>query len=140
MTLEQFQRAMVVRFAVDEATHTGSLACMKGICYVLRNRIKSGWYDGSWIMAVERSFEVAGHELQERPKLDINNRLFQLLVRDIDDVFYSSGEDETAAVVGDCLYYHFIDRPVRQWFVENIIRDPQNHPRRAHIGSIAFHE
>lgn len=140
MTLDQFQRASIVRFGFNEASHTGSLACMKGVCYVLRNRIRSGWYDGSWIAAIEHGFEVAGDEPKTPPMLDINNRLFQLLLRDVDEIYYGTGEDETQLVVDDCLYYHFIDRPVREWFAENIVRDWRNHPRRAHIGSIAFHK
>lgn len=129
---------MVVRFAFDEAAHTGSLACMKAVCIVLRNRIQSGWCQ-SWVDAIETRDGMAGNEDISPLQFDIGNRLFQLMLAQVDDLFYGSSEDETATVVGDCLYYHFIDRPIRAWFVENIIRDLENHPRRAHVGSIAFY-
>lgn len=140
MTLEQFQRAAIVRFSINEAISTGSLACMKGVCYALRNRILDGWYDGSWITAIEKHWEVAGHDRQVTLEPDLNNRLFQMMLRDVDDIYYGTGEDETSAVVGACHYYHFIDKPIRAWFLENVIRDIENHPRRAHIGNIAFYE
>jgi hypothetical protein len=139
MTLEQFQRAQIVQFAVNQAAYTGSLPCMKGVCYVLRNRVRKGWYDGSWIAAIEHAPEVAGNEPQEPKKLNLSDRLFQMMLRDVDEIFFGGGEDETHQVVNDALYFMSIDRSPRAWFVENIVRDDTNHPRRAHIGPIAFH-
>lgn len=140
MTFNQFERAMLVKFAYEEAVHTGSLACMKAVCYVIRNRVRAGWLDGTWTSAILRAAEVAGSGQISVPALDPQNRLFQLLLRDVDDIFFAASEDETQVVVAGCLYYHFIDRPVRDWFVERIIRAPEAHPRRAHIGTIALYE
>lgn len=142
MTFNQFERALLVKFAHDEAVHTGSLASMKAVCYVIRNRVRAGWFDGSWTNNLQSAWEVAGNDrpFDGPPKLDVQNRLFQLLLRDIDDIFFAASEDETQIVVGECLYYHFIDRPVREWFVERVIRETEAHPRRAHVGSIVLYE
>lgn len=131
---------MLVKFAYEEGLHTGSLACMKAICYIIRNRVRAGWLDGSWTTVIQRAGDVAGNDPAVRPALDPQNRLFQLLLRDVDDIFFASSEDETQQVVGECLFYHFIDRPAREWFVSNIIRETEAHPRRAHVGTIAMHE
>lgn len=138
MTLDQFQKATIVRYAYDEASDTGSLACMRAICYALRNRVAAGWHDGSWIAAVEAAPAVSGNDQTPRPILDISNRLFQMMLREVDDIFYGQSADETSKVVQGCLYFHRIDKPARPWFVENIVRDPQNHPRRGHVGPFAF--
>lgn len=135
MTLEQYQRASLATFAFREASHTGSLNCMKAVCYVMQNRQRAGWGDGSWINILENSDQFSGHEGRTYPKIDVQNRLFQLLLRDIDDVYYVAGDDETRATVDKALYYHFVTFPIREWFVENIIRQPSAHRRGATIGS-----
>ena len=57
----------------------------------------------------------------------------------IDDIYYSSADgDDVEKVVKEALYYQFVDRPFRVWFTNNIIRDPQNHPRLAHIGTMVL--
>jgi hypothetical protein len=70
--------------------------------------------------------------------LDPNDRLLQLIVRDIDDIHMGLSQDDTKRVVQDALYFQFIDQPPRAWFVENIVRNAENHPRIAQVGPIAF--
>ena len=138
MTLDQLQRARVVFFAHEQAAATGSLAAMKAVCYVVRNRVRAGWHDGSWIDVIEHHPEVAGNERQDPPLLDVYNRSFQMLTQAIDDIYYAAGGDETERATGEALYYQFMDRPLRGWFTENIIRHPAEHPLRATIGSMVL--
>lgn len=139
MTLSQFERAMLARFAWDEAGTRG-LATMRAVCLVMRNRVRMGWHEGSWTLVMSHAEHYAGTEREAMKPLDPRDRNFQMLLRDIDDIYHGADEGDTAAVVGDCLYYHFIDRPVRPWFAENIIRESEAHPRRAHVGNMAMHE
>lgn len=138
MNVSTFERAQVASFAFDVAARTGSIQCMKAICYVLRNRVRKGWGDSTWISAIRAEQEVAGNEPMPRPPLDLHNRLLNLLVRDIDDIYLGTASDDTEKVVQDALYWTFVDLPPRAWFVENIARNHENHARIGQIGPIAL--
>lgn len=151
MNLDTFQRGQVVAFAYRAARHTGSLDCMKAICYILRNRIRAGWGDGTWISVIALQRELEGNTPEQEAPLDLTDRLLQMLVRDIDDIYLGVSDDETRGIVegtmgGEpgrkaqaALYYHFIDQEPTQWFVENIARRPNDHPRIAHIHTLAMY-
>lgn len=138
MNIDTLQRAKLVLFAYEEARHTGSLDCMKAVMYVLRNRLKAGWGDGTWFCLINGARDVAGNERYVAPMIDPKDRLLQMLVREVDDIYLNSGngDDVTRVVVAEALYYQFIDQELRPWFVENIVREPKNHPRTGQIGSM----
>lgn len=149
MTLNDIQRAALALFAAREAGPSASLEQMKGICYVIRNRVRAGWFDGNWITVMEHADEASGNMPAERFYLDLQSRSLQRLFRDIDDIYYGGGSGnswtpEQAAdletAVGKQLYWMFIDRPHNPWFVERILRDPENHPNRAQAGTMMFYE
>ncbi len=127
-------------YGYQEAAHTGSLAAMKGVCYVIRNRVRAGWYDADWLKVMEHADESAGNEPEPHTPIDVNNRNFQALLRDVDDLYYATAEDDTARVIGNSLYYQHSDKSPRQWFVDNVARNAESHRRVTHIGSIAFFE
>ena len=102
MNVSTFERAQVARFAYEEARSTGSLDCMRAICYVLRNRLKNGWGDGTWLWLMENHVKVQGNERCTfgaisdgspavpagiTASLDPQDRLLQLIIRDIDDIY-----------------------------------------------------
>lgn len=138
MTLDQLQRAQLLLFAHQEAACTGSLDAMKAVCYVIRNRVRGGWHDGSWIDVMENAYKVGGNHLEQRQHIDPYNRIFQMLMQSVDDIYYSSASDQVENVVGDALYYQFADRSMRAWFEENIIRYPAAHARKAQIGMMVL--
>jgi hypothetical protein len=138
MNLSTFERAQLANFAYREARYTGSLDCMKAVCYALRNRLKAGWGSGSWISVMESHSQVEGNVGTGWLELDTQDRLLQLLVRDIDDIYMGTSEDDTKRVVQDALYYQFIDQPPNPWFVKHIVQDPKEHPRVAQVGPLAF--
>ncbi len=142
MTLNDLQKAALVLFAAKEAGNTGSLAAMKGICYVIRNRVRAGWHDGSWIDVIENANDYAGNVAAATPRLlTLTDRGLQMLARDIDNLFYSGGmDDEVAESFKSVLYWQHIDRMTTPWFFENIIRNPANHRRAVQVGTIAFFE
>lgn len=138
MTLDQLQRAQLVFFAHQQGARSGSLAVMKAVCYVVRNRVRAGWHDGNWMDVIEHADEVAGNEETPRLKVDIYSRAFQMLMQAVDDIYYSAATDEVETLVDKALYFQFVDKPMRGWFTDNIIRDPKNHPRTAHTGTLVL--
>jgi len=139
MNLATFERAQVAAFAYRRARYTGSLFCLRAVCYILRNRIKAGWGEMGWLSVMESHPAVEGNERPDGvPMLDPQDRLLQLLIRDIDDIYLGTSEDETKLVVADALYFQMIDQPPRDWFVKNIVRQPQDHPRTGQIGPMAL--
>jgi hypothetical protein len=139
MTLDQLQRAQLFFFAYGEASASGSLSAMKAVCYVIRNRVRRGWHDGNWLEVIEQADQVAGNQPTKKlPRLDVYSRSFQQLMQAVDEIYYSSSSDDTERVVDEALYYQFADRPLRTWFTENIIRHPQEHARKAHIGTMVL--
>ena len=137
MNLGQFERAELAAFAYRQARHTGSLDCIKAICYVMRNRVAAGWNTGSGsVLAIINNHAVCdGNEGSEAwtTEPDLEDRLLQVIVRDIDDIYLGTSDDQTRKAVGDAVYYHFVDKPLRDWFTERILRDSTNHPGIATI-------
>jgi hypothetical protein len=140
MNLETFQRAQLVAFAIQEAGSSGSVNSMKAVCYCMANRVRAGWHGGGWLDAIEAAPETAAHEPLV-PSLSYRITALLGLLREVDDVFYASSEDETRKVVGKCLYWqNILRKDIRPWFVENIVRNPEDHPRRAQVGMIVLYE
>ena len=133
-----FERAQLANFAYRQARHTGSLDCMRAVCHVVRNRVLAGWGNGSYLAVITNHEEFDGNEGSETwtPKLDIQDRMLQMIVRDIDDVYFGTGEDQVRRVVDDALYYQFVDKPLRSWFCDNILMQSKDHPRIAGVGPI----
>lgn len=149
MTLSEFQKALLVNFAIREAGPRASVEMMKAICIVIRNRVRKGWHDGNWIAVIENAPDHAAHET-EPIRIDPNSRIFQRLVADVDEIFYSTEESAPAGDMSliaslttkkkECLYWSFANRAVRPWFKENIQLDQENHPLRASMGIMMFYE
>jgi hypothetical protein len=184
MNFAAFERAQVAAFAYREARFTGSLDCMRAVCFVLRNRVKSAWGDGTWLTVMEMAYLTAascdaGSGLMSGAPdtarsgdagasansastgmlsgFRSDDRLLQLIVRDVDDIYLGqeSFEDNVAQVTGarkpmsmngssgerwrPALYYSFVERPVRPWFVVNIIRNGPEHPQMGQIGHMMLY-
>jgi hypothetical protein len=171
MNFAAFERAQVAAFAYREARHTGSLDCMRAVIFVLRNRVKSSWADGSWLGVMEMAHLTAsrswspGAELA--PSIEpgsrvSSDRLLQMIVRDVDDIYLGqeSLEDAVRAVVSPesrvpssagsqlgtsnsglhgAKYYNFVDQQVRPWFLENIIRNHAEHAQMGQIGTMMLY-
>lgn len=165
MTLSDFQRAMLVEFAIREAGPGGSVEMMMAICYCIRNRVQGGWEDGNWIRVMERAQEHSAHDeaLADEVELDPDDRDFQLMLRRVDDIYFSQSMESDAwgnAAVGgmsaeeggrsmadvltqkkhEMKYWMHLRRPVREWFKENIIKDYKNHKQRVTLGLMMFFE
>lgn len=139
MTLDQLQRAKLLLFAHAQAASTGSVDAMKAVCYVIRNRVRAGWHDGNWIDVIEHAEEVSGNEPGPAIALDVYSRSFQMLMGAVDDIYYSAAAgDQIENTVDKALYFQFMDRSLRPWFTEHILRQPAAHARRASIGTMVL--
>lgn len=140
MNIEQFQRAQLVAFAYQQAGSTGSINCMRAICFVMANRVKAGWDDGGWMDVIQNAEAFSAHEMSLNP-VSLRSPAFQGLLREIDSIWYGDRvDDETSKVVGKCLFWSVLGWPVRDWFRDNIIRCPEGHPRKGQVGTIMLYE
>ena len=155
MTLADAQKAALALFAARQAGPEGSLEEMKAICYIMRNRVRAGWHDGSWMRAIEAAEDCAGNVPWTPFRLEPERRAFQRLLQDIDGIYYGSAEGAgwdldfeqslgAQTVMGvkrpALLYWCWVDREMTQWFQRNIIGQPKEHDQRAQLGSMLFFE
>lgn len=151
MTMSDFQRAQLVSFAFREAGPDASLEQMKGICYVIRNRVRAGWHDGNWLRAIEEAGESAAHVTEGVISLNPDSRELQRLLREIDDIYFGNGwalsepggldmEASLTEEKHEKKYWFFINRPIRAWFKENVLDDRENHRSRTQMGLMMFVE
>ena len=146
MTLNDVQRAALVLFAARQVGSDGNLEQMKGVCYIIRNRVRAGWGDANWLTVMEEASSCAGNDpVDERLRLE--DRRLAHLARDIDSIFYGDESDEIARVCirqskerPPILYWCFIHRPMRDWFKLTIAGDPKNHPMRSQIAFMMLYE
>lgn len=151
MTLNEHQRGHLVTFAVREAGDRGSLEQMRAIALCIRNRVRAGWHDGSWMEVIEAADSCSAHEAGQI-RIDPNNRNYQRLLNDIDNIFFAqqrheldgtgggSPTMEQAIVEHEVKYWCFLNRPMRDWFKEKIVQDPASHPNRVQMGLMMFFE
>jgi hypothetical protein len=146
MTLNDLQRAALVLFAAREAGPGGSLDQMMAVCHVIRNRMAAGWADNCLEVIADAELSRGNAEGAGR-RMEVKDRALGMLARDIDEIFYGHADDEVARICGrqdkergPLLYWYFIDRPVTEWFVTNIIRKPEEHRHRGILGLMYLYE
>jgi hypothetical protein len=110
----------------------------------MANRVRAGW--GDWSDVMEQAPEFAAHP-DEHVFVNLRSPALQGLLRDIDDIFYGMTEDETRKIVSPAgprkplLYWcNLLNKTVRPWFVETVIKNPTEHPMRAQVGMIMLYE
>lgn len=140
MTLETFIRAQLVAFADHQVGDTKSVNCLKAICFAMLNRQRAGW-SNDMLQLIDQAPESAAHDPNPDPGGIIITPAIIGLLRDIDDIFFGQNEDETRKAVGKCLYWqNLLNKDLRPWFVENIVRQPAEHPRKAQVGMLVLYE
>jgi hypothetical protein len=144
MTLEQYTRAQLANFALQQVGGTASVNCLKAICLVMLNRQRAGW-SNDLLELMAQADAAAAHDPRPVPVTSASSTL-QGLLRDIDDIFFGTGDDETRKIVSPppprkpLLYWqNLLVKETRPWFVDQIVRSP-DHPRKAQVGMIVFYE
>lgn len=153
MTNTDLQKAQLVMFAARHAGPKATLDQMKGICYCIRERVRAGWNDGKWMDVLQAAEENAPHHFVAiHENLDgsivTERREFQMLLRDVDDIFYSqkAGMSEMPNSLESSIeqnrekYWCFLNRARTPWFDQHIVGDQKNHPNRTQAGLMMFYE
>lgn len=150
MTINDIQRAYLALFAAREAGSGASAEQMMAIACCIRNRVRQGWHDGDWMKVIEHAAEVRANLPGPAVALDANDKNFQRLVKDIDEIYFSrrdwrrdpSGEamPSMEEAIGASCYWAFINQPFTNWFMENVLHDPENHPQRSNMGLMMFYD
>ena len=136
MTTDTFVKAQLAAFAYTEANHTGSIDAMLAVCFIVRNRVRAGWAGGDWNRVINFAAQHAAYEVdtqQHGPSLE--SEIFRRLLLQVDEIYQGTMQDNLTETKG--LYYCDATerrRPMREWFVTRIVRDPYNHPRIAQVG------
>jgi hypothetical protein len=114
---------------------------MLAVLFVVRNRSKAGWSQGSWTQIIEShnqfsSISVVGNS-QTVLYPDPRDPDFISVMQLVDSVYDGTRADN---LTDGALYYADIGRGITLggWFEKNIINDPTNHPRTAQVGTTTF--
>lgn len=137
MTYENYIKAQLVRFAVDEAYHEGAASVVLAVAQVLKNRVDAGW--GDWLEVIESAPNYVGTIRSVLPKFDPRDVLFRKILLSIDDIYYGIADDgDVNFGEQKSLYYAELHSINREWFMDNILSDLENHPRIAKVGQLDF--
>ena len=81
------------------------------------------------------SFESNGH-----PQPDPRDGSFRELLRRIDEIYHGTADDSSVnnEQGQKSLYYAELHNVTSEWFRENILSDPESHPRLATVGQMTF--
>lgn len=141
MTYENFIKARLVDFAVEEAFISGGVEAMLAVAQVLKNRVDAGWQGGDWRRVIRTAPNYRGTIQPGYVETEVDPRdgNFRELMSRIDDVYHGTADDTNVNNdSGKSLYYaelHNINRP---WFREHILEDLESHPRLASVGQLTF--
>src|SRR6266481_297945 len=127
---------------------TEGLSGMEAVCFVIRNRVNAGWWGGNWVdvLAHHRDYSYRT-ELYPDTLPDPRVYSFQYLLQEINGIFSGQRKDDVtvpnqpsfvASAYKPALYYAKLNEINRDWFLENISRQPQIHSRVAQVGALTF--
>jgi hypothetical protein len=134
-----------VTFAYQQVGGTASVNCLKAVCVAMMNRLRAQW-SNDLLELIEQAPQCAAHDPID-VTVTLKSPALLGLLRDIDDLYYGSVEDDTRKIIAPppprkpMLYWqNLLVKQTRPWFVENIIRRADEHPRMAQVGMIVFYE
>lgn len=128
----EFVKAQVTLAAWREGTHFGGHLPMQMIAHSLANRYKQGW--GDWSGVLERMAMFSAIESIDQRQPDLQDPNFVKLLQAIDGIVDGTAKDMT----NGGLYFADLAKPVRDWFRENILDQPEAHPRCANNVTLTF--
>lgn len=138
MTYENYIKARLVDFVVEEGYNSGGVNAMLAVAQVIANRVAEGWQGGDWLRVIDGADHYRGTEQPRVSALDPRDGNFRELLRRIDDVYHGVAESPIDHEGGKSLYYAELHNITRDWFRESILEDLDNHPRLASVGQLTF--
>jgi hypothetical protein len=143
MTFENFIKARLVSFVLDETVSDPSIISQLAVAQCLANRVNAGWCGSDWLSVIDSAHEVSGTVYENRATINMRDIQFRDLLRRIDDVYYGSAEsmigvDNGEGETVEPLYYCVGNNINRQWFTDNILSFPDAHRMVAKVGALMF--
>jgi hypothetical protein len=140
MTYENYIKARLVEFAVNEAYHHGGVESMCAVAQVLANRVNAGW--GEWKEVLDKATDYSG-TIVDPPTIDPRDATFRRMLTLVDDIYHGIADDSNVNIEDDrgkltALYYADLNDLGRNWFRENVLNDLKTHPRIASVGPLTF--
>jgi hypothetical protein len=146
MTSEQYIKAQLAALAWREGYEQGGVNNSLAVAFVIKNRVRAGW--GEWLELIQRheTWSAYNHnELDHKSHPDPREPDFQRLLQQIDGIYDGSLQDKLTVAPktkeGEGrpgLYYGHLNKITREWFLENIVRKPELHPRTSQVGEVTF--
>jgi len=124
----------MARFSIEEAQRYGGLNNMLAVAHVLRNRVMAGW--GDWTEVVQRAPEKKAN-VYTKEILNLRTGNVRAFLARIDDVYTRV---DVTDLTGGALFYVDPGRRIEDWFQNEVIERPDDHPRSAHIGPVWFYK
>lgn len=134
MTPELFIKAQLASMAHREAYHLGGINNMLAVAFVLRNRQRASWHGGNWMSVIQLA-DSHSAVINPQTAIDLRDSNFKTFLQQIDDVYSGLAPDR---MTEGALFYCELHRVESGWFRDNIVRDPENHPRCANVGQMTF--
>lgn len=141
-----FIAAELARLAWLDASEEG-LNGMMAVCFAVRNRVRAGWFSGDWVSVLSNHRQYSAR-VEPYPDTLPDPRVysFQCLLQEIDGIFSGQRNDDItiaaqtvlAKPANPALYYGRLDQITNPWFLDNISRMPDIHPRIAVVGMTVF--
>lgn len=135
MNADNYIKGQIAAYCIQEGHGAGGADKMIAIAHVLRNRVAAGWQGGDWMAVLENAAQNRAKVPPPLAGLDLRNGSVKAFLQAVDDIYAGAEEDE---LTGGALYYADLHDITNSWFLENIARDPINHPRTATVGLTAF--
>lgn len=146
MTSEAYIRAQLAALAWREGHEQGGVNNSLAVAFIIKNRVRAGW--GEWLDQIQRHAIWSARnqsELDQSSHPDPREPDFQRLLQQIDGVVDGSLVDKLTVApklkTGEGqpgLYYAQLNNITRPWFLENIVRKPELHPRTSQVGEVTF--
>jgi hypothetical protein len=126
------------------------LVGMLAVACVIRGRARAGWQNGDWLAILLDHQRTAAEETSAYHVLNggfpilefphLREPDFERLLRQIDGIFEGMIPDTPELPDGTPppLYYCSLTSALRPWFLENICRKPDQHPRVGQVGQLVL--
>jgi hypothetical protein len=140
LTYENYIKARIVQFAVNEAHHHGGVNGMLAVAQVLANRVNAGW--GDWDVVLNSADNYIA-TVQPKPDVDPRDLSFRRVLGEVDGIYHGVADDSNVNVEDDdgkhlALYYAELNRIDRRWFIDSITNQLNRHRRLATVGPLTF--
>ena len=147
MTSDSFVKAHLAQLCWRNAPAGKAFQSMQCLAFIERNRVRAGWMGGDWLSIIANDAAYQAYEgnhrrlsvgtgpavLQDFP--DLRDEIFKKFLWEIDRIYDGSREDP---MTEGALWWAEAEKINRPWFLENIARKPEQHPRVAQVASLTL--